>query len=272
MRGLSHMRLSRCAAAAMAVTAVLALQAGSAPCAWGQAAGPIAPKSEQQGKPATPEQSKADAHKLPAERGDVVDRLVAIVNGEIVLESDVEEEQRFSALYPYRTPGGTTPREQALTRLIDRALILQQVRGPQQEISTAVIDKDEADLRNDLPSCVAAHCKTDAGWKQFLTASGFTEDELRDRLRLREQVLRFIEQRFRSGIRISDKQVEDYYTNTMLPQYRKEHAQAPPLSVLSSRIEEVLLQQQVSELLDQWLKSLRDSGSVRILKPGEDAS
>ena len=86
----------------------------------------------------------------------------------------------------------------------------------------------------------------------------------------RAEVLRFIEQRFRSGIRITDKLIEDFYTQTMLPQYRKEHATPPSLEVLSPRIEELLLQQQVSNLLDQWLKSLRESGNVRILKDGEE--
>ncbi len=232
---------------------------------------PIAPKSQDAGKPATKEQSKADAHKLPAERGDIVDRLIAIVNTDIVLESDVEEEERFSRLYPYRTTSGDTQRDQALTRLIDRDLILQQERGAQPEVPDSTIDKDETDLRKDLPACAAADCTSDAGWKKFLGSAGFTEAELRDRLRLRAEVLRFIEQRFRSGIRISDQQVRDFYTNTMLPQYQKEHATPPALNVLAPRIEELLLQQQVSALLDQWLKTLRDNGSVRILKDGEEA-
>ncbi len=235
-----------------------------------QSAG-IAPKSQEQGKPATREQAKADTHKLPAERGDVVDHLVAIVNNDIILESDVDEEERFSRLYPYSVTSGDTEREQALTRLIDRDLILQQVRGVQPEIAQSTIDKDESDLRKDLPACAAADCTSDVGWRKFLTDSGFTEDELRARIKLRAEVLRFIEQRFRSGIRISDKQIADFYNNTMLPQYAKEHAPPPPLAALSPRIEELLLQQQVSTLLDQWLKTLRESGSVRILKNGEVA-
>ncbi len=230
-----------------------------------------APRSQQAGKPATGEQSKADSNKLPAERGDVVDRLVAIVNNDIVLESDLDEEERFSRLYPYRTTSGDTERDQALTRLIDRDLILQQERGAQPEIPDSAIQQEEANLRKDLPACAAADCASDAGWKKFLEAGGFTESELRDRLRLRAEVLRFIEQRFRNGIRITDAQVKDFYTNTMLPQYSKEHATPPALDVLAPRIEELLLQQQVSALLDQWLKTLRESGSVRILKDGEEA-
>lgn len=222
-------------------------------------------------KPAAPAtQAAADANKLPAEKGQVVDRLVAIVNGDIILESDVEEEERFSKLYPYRTTSGDTMREQALTRLIDRDLILQQIRQPQPQVDKAKIDQEEADLRKDLPACAHQDCQSDAGWAKFLAGTGFTEDELRSRLAQRTEVLRFIEQRFRNGIRITDKQIQDFYTNTMLPQYRKEHATPPSLDVLSQRIEEVLLQQEVSKLLDGWLKSLRDTGNVRILKQGEE--
>lgn len=215
-------------------------------------------------------QREADANKKPAEKGQVVDKLVAVVNNDIILESDVDEEERFTKLYPYGVTSGTTPREQALTRLIDRDLILQQIRQPAPVVDKAQVDSEETDLRKDLPACQRADCKSDAGWAKFLASAGFTEDELRARLQQRAEVLRFIEQRFRSGIRISDQQIEDFYTQTMLPQYRKEHATPPSLDVLSPRIEELLLQQQVSKLLDQWLKSLRESGNVRILKDGEE--
>ena len=214
-------------------------------------------------------QQQAEANKMPAERGDVVDKLAAIVNNDIILESDVDEEERYTKLYPYRTSSGDTPRAQALTRLIDRDLILQQMRQIP-PVSKAQIDMQESDLRRDLPACQHADCKSEAGWAKFLASAGFTEDELRARLEQRAEVLQFIEQRFQAGIRITDKQIEDFYTQTMLPQYRKEHATPPSLEVLSPRIEELLLQQEVSKLLDQWLKSLRETGNVRIVKNGEE--
>jgi len=43
------------------------------------------------------------------------------------------------------------------------------------------------------------------------------------------------------------------------------------MASISSRIQEVLLQQQVSSLLNDWLKSLRAQGSVVVLHPGEGA-
>ena len=80
-----------------------------------------------------------------------------------------------------------------------------------------------------------------------------------------------IEVRFRNGIRISDDEIKNYYTNTMLPEYAKQKVAPPKLETISPRIEEVLLQQQVGNLLRDWLKSLRAQGNVWVMKPGEVA-
>ena len=57
----------------------------------------------------------------------------------------------------------------------------------------------------------------------------------------------------------------------MLPEYAKQKVTPPKLETISTRIEEVLLQQQVGNLLGDWLKSLRAQGSVWVMKPGEVA-
>jgi hypothetical protein len=43
------------------------------------------------------------------------------------------------------------------------------------------------------------------------------------------------------------------------------------VSAISKRIQQVLLQQRVSKLLDDWLASLRAQGNVVVLHPGEAA-
>lgn len=216
--------------------------------------------------------AQANAKPAASQQGESLDRIVAVVNGEILLESDIQEEMRYAALQPYRTASGNTPREQALNRLVDRALILQQQQGyAQVQVTDAQIDEEEKGMRTDLPACKRFDCDTEEGWAKFLVNHAFTEKELRERLKTRIQVLHFIQQRFRAGIRISDEQIEEFYTKTMLPQYAREHVAPPPLDTVSDRIEQVLLQQQVSELLDQWLKTLHEQGTVRILNPGEEA-
>ena len=200
-----------------------------------------------------------------------LDRVVAIVNGDLILESDVEEEQRFAAFQPFSAAKPMT-REQLIDRLIDRTLIVQQMAlQPEPPITDSDADDELASLRKSIPKCAAYHCDTQAGWEKFVADQGFTLKELRERWRLRMTLLRFIEERFRMGIRISQVEIDDYYKSTLVPAYQKENAPLPAEATVEDRIQEILLQQQVDKLLDDWLAALRAQGSVSILKPGEEA-
>jgi peptidyl-prolyl cis-trans isomerase SurA len=206
-----------------------------------------------------------------APRGVELDRVVAVVNGDLILDSDVDEERRLSAFQPFRVIR-ETGRDQSLERLVDRTLILQQSRlQPETPITDAQIEAQFAVLRKDIPACKEQHCETDAGWQKFVTDQGFTMEELKSLWGQRMEVLRFIEERFRTGIRISDEDIQGYYEKTLLPEYARQKALAPKLETIAPRIQEILLQQQVSGLLTDWLKSLRAQGSVRMMQPGQVA-
>ncbi len=204
--------------------------------------------------------------------GVVLDRVIAVVNGDVILESDLDEERRFEEIQPLRSAGDST-RAKMLERLVDRALILQQAAlEPEDKVSDSDLNAQIATLRRDIPACKEQyHCETDEGWKKYLGEHGFTEEEFRSRWLQRMQLLRFVEVRFRNGVSISDNEVQTYYEKTMLPEYARRKVTPPPLEIIKRRIEEVLLQQQVGALLDDWLKSLRAQGSVQILTSGEVA-
>ncbi len=219
-----------------------------------------------------PGMARAQKSKAPDTGAEVtLDRVVAIVNGDLILESDVEADQRFAAFQPFSQARPMT-REGLINRLIDRTLILQQMAlQPEPPISDAEVDAELALLRKSIPKCAAYHCDTEAGWEKFVADQGFTTPELRDRWRKRMEILHFIEERFRMGIRIEQTEIDDYYKTTMLPVYQKEGVAPPPEASIADRIQEILLQQRVDKLLDDWLTALRAQGSVTILKPGEEA-
>lgn len=209
---------------------------------------------------------------MPAVQGTEIDRIVAIVNGALILDSDVDQERRFAALLPYGEASGAYNRDAAIERLINRELILQQSQlQPGDEITMAAAAKDLDGIRKTIPKCKEYNCETQAGWDRFLATEGFTEGSLTKLWRERMEVLAFIELRFRMGVKISQQEIETYYEKTMLPQYAAQHATPPPVRAISSRIQEVLLQQQVSSLLGDWLDSLRAQGNVVVLRPGEGA-
>ena len=209
---------------------------------------------------------------MPTPPGTEMDRVVATVNGYLILDSDVDQERRFAALLPYGEASGAYSREEALQRLINRELILQQARlQPQDIITTAAAQADLDALRKSLPNCKQFQCETQAGWDRFLATEGFTEASILRLWRQRMEVLAFIELRFRMGLKVSPDEIAAYYNKTLLPQYAALHATPAPLSAVSDRIQQVLLEQKVTSLLDDWLESLRAQGSVVVLHPGEVA-
>ena len=128
------------------------------------------------------------------------------------------------------------------------------------------MDSRLLEIRRELPACVRQNCASDAGWKAFLATHGLTGERVETYLRNRLEILSFIEQRFRQGIRISPQEIETYYHDTLVPQYAKGET-VPLLDKVAPRIEEILLQQQVNVLFDDWLNNLRKQGEIEVLDP-----
>ncbi len=201
----------------------------------------------------------------------VLDRVVAVINGDVLLQSDVDEEMRFAALEPFQESGGKDTRQSAMLRLINRSLILQQMKEQHQfniKISDADAEKSLGDLRSHLPQCGNYDCKTAAGWKAFLAANDLTNEEVErpletadDDFALYRSAVPRRDSHFageRSGLLCEDRWFR-LSSGSMRRLLRSRH--------VSARIHEVLLQQQVNGLLQDWLNSLRDEGSVQILDP-----
>ena len=209
----------------------------------------------------------------PERQSVVLDRVVAVVNNQPILSSDVDDALRLSVL-DAGSEAGTLTRPRALDELISRDLIRQQMRREEIVAATptqAEVDARLREIRAQLPQCEKANCATLTGWGAFLAARGLTEERVESYMRNRMEILRFIEQRFRQGNRVSPQQVETYYRDTLLPQYAP-GVQPPKLEAVAPRIEEILLQQQVNALFDDWLKNLREQGDIEVLDPALESA
>jgi peptidyl-prolyl cis-trans isomerase SurA len=216
----------------------------------------------------------AAAAQQPTSSPVTLDSVVAVANKHAILSSDIDDEIRLSVLDPNLIGEGALTRQQALDQLISRALIEQQIR--QEDIEAIEPSQDEVNarlnqIRQQLPACVHQNCATDAGWKLFLAAHGLTSERVESYLRYRLEILSFIEQRFRQGIQVSPQQIDEYYHQTLVPQYKPGEA-IPPLDQVAPRIQEILLEQQVNVLFDAWLTNLRGQGDVEILDPSLESA
>ena len=198
-----------------------------------------------------------------------LDRVIAVVNRQVILQSDLEDEMQLSVLDPTTSGNARDTTQQALERLISRTLIQQQIQQeniPAAEPTSAEITARLKEIRTELPTCVRADCASDAGWNAFLAHHELSPARVEKYLRNRLEILSFIELRFRQGIRITPEEIESYYRQTLLPQYPSGQT-PPPLQQVSSRIEEILLQQRVNALFDTWLSNLRSQGQILLLDP-----
>ena len=96
-----------------------------------------------------------------------LDHVVAVINGSVILQSDVNEEMGYAVLQPFSAGGARNTPQRALERLIDRDLILQQIETGQAVTppSPQAVQESIAQLRSVIPECAQYHCQAKpAGW------------------------------------------------------------------------------------------------------------
>ncbi len=206
---------------------------------------------------------------LPADNDTVVlDSVVAIINGDVILQSDVDQERRFESLQ--MLPAGENTEARAAEHLITRTLILQQMKLESQAtptITDAQLNKFLAELRQQIPGCAPHRCDSEAGWAAFLSRLELTPQEVRDRWKQRLVILDYFNLRFKTGLRIPTEQALAYYNETFVPQFKAKHLPPPSFKAVEPRIDNLLMQQQVSKQIDDWEGLLRNEGSIEILVP-----
>jgi peptidyl-prolyl cis-trans isomerase SurA len=194
-----------------------------------------------------------------ARAADVIDRIVATVNGRIILQSDWDDAARFEALVEGRPLDKVSEQERgrALDRLIDQELLREQAQGS--EATTAPAEEVQAriaDIRKQ-------HAAVDpSAWRAALARYGFEEKQFEDRIARDLAMLRQAEARLRPTVQISPQTIESYYRETFLPELRKMGAQDIPLAEVSGKIREILTQQKVNELFGSWLQTLRSESKI----------
>lgn len=118
--------------------------------------------------------------------GEVIDRALAVVAGEVITLSDVSAARDLGLVVP--SPDGD-PIRQVLSALIDRALILAEVaRYAPAEPSDAALDRDTAAVRARFPT---AHA-----FETVLARTGLAEAHVRAVLRRNLLIQAYLDERF----------------------------------------------------------------------------
>ncbi len=197
----------------------------------------------------------------PDAKAEIVDRIVATVNGQPILQSDWDIAIRSEAFLDQR-PLQFTPQaaRASLDRLIDQELLRQQIRTFQlQPAGEDRLHSRVEEIRKQFPGATS-----DAGWQAALNRYGLTASEIEDCIAEQMEILRFIDIRLRPTVHVDRRSIEAYYYDTLLPQLKAKGARQTPLVEVSGQIEEILSQQSLDSLLADLLKDLRQQSEIRI--------
>ncbi len=193
---------------------------------------------------------------------DVIDRIIATVNGQVILQSDWDEALCYEALLTNRALEQFTDedRRAVLDRLIDQELLREQMKSADFLHAT---DAEVAARVDDARKQYGEASSPDA-WHALLLQHHLTEADLLAHVRQQIDVMRLVDARLRPTVEIDSKSIEAYYREQFVPKLKQSGASEVPLAEVSGKIRELLTQEKVSELLVSWLQTLRSEGQVRI--------
>ena len=207
---------------------------------------------------------------VPA-RSETVDRVVASVGRTAITASEVEQQYRLEFLLDGKAPSNAEPGsaalEQARERLIDRALLEEEVQanGIQVSVDDESVSRQLKGIRDKFAASGA--------FEDGLRAAALTEGDLRLHLARQIEILRLIDLRLRPEANVEPAEIETYYRETLVPELAKQGQPQPPaLAEVEDRIREILVQEKINSLLEAWLRRLRAGREVKLYGSAEAES
>jgi hypothetical protein len=177
---------------------------------------------------------------------EVVDRIVARVENEVILLSDVRELKEYQELV-----NGKSESESAiLDRLIDQWIVRSEAalsRFP--EPQGAEMDREVSRVVTSF----ASREEYEARKKQ----SGLNDAEVRKIVTAQLYLTNYLDSRFRPAVQIDEKAIVDFYQNAVVPRAKARGQEPPTLDASRDIIQEALVQSDINEQADRWLKESR---------------
>ena len=173
---------------------------------------------------------------------EVVDRIAARIENDIILLSDIQALSRYQQVLD----GKSETDAQILDRLIDQWIVRTEAnvsRFPQP--SAAEIERSVERVRKSFASA--------ADYENRKKQIGLSDADVREMAAAQLYLSNYLDSRFRPGVQIDPKTVEDFYQKSLVPLAKARGQEPPPLDVARDSIQEALVQRGINDQADQWL-------------------
>lgn len=179
-----------------------------------------------------------------------VDRIVAVVDDDPILLSDVER-----ALAVGVVAAGDSPAQRqrlALDRLIDVRLRYHAVaRSGVIQIGRELVDRELERVRQRLGDAAAR-----------LAELGLDDERLRGIVRQQLELRTYVEERLGARVFVSLDQIRDHYEQTLVPSLVASGAPVPELAEVREEIRALLREQAIDRELSAWTEDLRRQADI----------
>ncbi|MEO8274779.1 MAG: hypothetical protein ABI639_01080 [Thermoanaerobaculia bacterium] len=225
------------------VLGVLALSSGAL----------VAQVSGRSGEPV-----RAGSASVAAESTRLADRVVAAVDEDPILDSDIERLLRLGLLEAEPGESLAASRRRALDLLIEQRLRLHEIdRFGFEGAPLESLDAQMEQARSRFASESAFHAE--------LERLGLDESALRQLLARQLSVLAYVEERLGPRVFVSVDDIAHYYNEDLVPELQQKGASAADLPTLESvreSIRAVLRERRLNEEIDRWTADLRSKADV----------
>lgn len=187
-------------------------------------------------------------------QGEVVDRIVAIVNDEAITLTDVNIIQKFGLFEDLEESPDTDMQTQIISRLISQKLVIQ--------LASERIMIAEEELEASLSDVVQRTDPELAG--TALLQFGLDWDDLKSYVREKLLFQKIISQRFNRGVIVSIEDIERYYEQVYVPSQREKNLSPQPMIEVLDQIEGELQREKVEDQVQEWIENLKREANIQI--------
>ena len=177
---------------------------------------------------------------------ELIDRVAARVENDIILLSDVQDLARYQKL----VEGQAENDSQILDRLIDQWIVRNEASAAQYPPpAPEEVDRSLQRLKSSFSS--------PEEFERRRKLSGLTIQDINRMLASQLYLSNYLDSRFRPAIQIDPKAVETFYQTRVVARAKSQGQEPPSLEASREYIQEILMQQAINEHTDQWLKESR---------------
>lgn len=177
---------------------------------------------------------------------EVIDRIAARVENDVILMSDLRELSRYQLL----VDGKTESDEQLLDRLIDQWIVRAEAE------TSGFPQPSEADADREMERLLRSFASLEE-YESRKKQSGLSDAEVRRMVAAQLYLSNYLESRFRPSVQIDSKAIEDFYQNDVIPRAQARGQTPPPLEAARDSVQEALVQRGINEQAGRWLKESR---------------